>query len=722
MKRVRAVFLTILFISTIHIQGTALAPLGYEIFEEGNKKGLKDEEGNILIHPDFDDLGWSRGDFVVIKNVLGYRINGKWGLISTSGNKITEEEFVELYPSEGQLYFIASKVNSLSQRTLFGLVDKKGHTRFPFQYARLEIYENQVITYNYTSQNILSVGLRSLDDEEIIPTQYRSIYPLGTLRYIVEDINGKKILFNDQGKPVAEYEFDSVSIFDRGYAKVFLKHKTGLINREGKLIVEPKYQDVKVLQDKTIQAKPLNKWFLLNPDKKVINTFEYENIEKEQDSLYKVSTSGHTWLINDKKESITNEEYTYLGEFINKIAIYKKDKRFGIVSLAGDVIIPNRFDTIYRENRYFIAGTGKQSWVIFDEYGVKKTPSPYEAIGTYDGKYFPVKRYGHWGFISREGKEVIHCIYDSPGVFTGNLGIVNFKGHEGIINREGHWIVTPVPNQLEVIDDSLYIEKKSNQTLVKKYNGELIYFTNNTLIPQDGYFIERLADSTVWRIDFRGTIASDEIKGVLENPKPNYSSFEEIYPPSEGFYGIKKDGRYGFIDDQNRLRIANRYEGIGKFSEGLARMKILGRWGYIDKKEIIVIQPTFKYATDFTHGIAIVQREEGFGIIDKTGKFIFNAVYDSLEIMGNEKIKIRENGRFGLISKEGKSILNANYDTLEDLENGYYIISKLGKYGVIDNNAVDVLPRIYHKLIYYPELNLFLGMQTSDWVEVIVEQ
>ena len=65
---------------------------------------------------------------------------------------------------------------------------------------------------------------------------------------------------------------------------------------------------------------------------------------------------------------------------------------------------------------------------------------------------------------------------------------------------------------------------------------------------------------------------------------------QEVFGYSEGYFHVLKDGKHGFIDENGKLRVANRYDEALPYNEGLAPIKLLGRWGFIDKAEILKIQ------------------------------------------------------------------------------------------------------------------------------------
>ena len=95
------------------------------LFEENGKVGLKGDDGRILIPAHYEAIGWSDGKLAIIDNVVGYRSDGLWGLISTSNKVLTPAEYLDLRPAEGSL-LIGQKKSQGYQRPSFGVIDVAG--------------------------------------------------------------------------------------------------------------------------------------------------------------------------------------------------------------------------------------------------------------------------------------------------------------------------------------------------------------------------------------------------------------------------------------------------------------------------------------------------------------------------------------------------------------------------------------------------------------------
>ena len=65
----------------------------------------------------------------------------------------------------------------------------------------------------------------------------------------------------------------------------------------------------------------------------------------------------------------------------------------------------------------------------------------YEAIEDFHEGLAKVKKDGKWGYINKEGREVIPCKYDSASDFREGLVFVDKDNHTLIIDQSGQEIV-----------------------------------------------------------------------------------------------------------------------------------------------------------------------------------------------------------------------------------------------------------------------------------------
>ncbi len=115
--------------------------------------------------------------------------------------------------------------------------------------------------------------------------------------------------------------------------------------------------------------------------------------------------------------------------------------------------------------------------------------------------------------------------------------------------------------------------------------------------------------------------------------------YDSITPFKEGRALFKKDGKYGFFDENWQIAIEPKYVGAGEFSEGLANVAIEGGLqGYIDIFGNTVIPFEYSSTAPFKNSIAAVggRAQEGYsfhtfipyGKIDKYGNTVEPLIFD----------------------------------------------------------------------------------------------
>ena len=683
----------------------------FSVFEENGKVGLKDDEGEILIPATYDAIGWSNGKLSIIDKVVGYQSDGMWGLIHTSNKIITPAEFLNLKPGEGS-YLIAQK-RSLSQRPSFGIINTSGKTIVPFDYDGLHLSNMRVIVMSRTGMRY-HFGLKDLTGKLLIPLEYQRIYSLGSLRFAVENFDNKIAIFSDDGRQVTEFNIDSISAFKKDYAIVYQRQRQGLIDRNGQMVISPAYGAIALKDDGTVDVRDIDSWSVLDGENKLLTRYEADAIKPLSENHYAIYSGGKARLTDNAFKPLHDAYFSSLTIFQRGLALFRNGGRTGVIDSAGKVFIPADYQQIIIDENAFRAcldGGHKNRWLILDMNGKPITEKHYQNIAPFNGKYYPVRNRDYWGAVDARGKEIIACVHDSLLQQKGNRAVVKFKGQYGIISLDERWLVTPQPNALELLDDHTYLEFDGKTTFLKSFTRDIIYFSDNRLEYQGDRVREHLPSGASWTIDMNGLITDRSIQ-------PERA--EKIFPGSEGLRPIYQDGKYGFIDDQGRLRIANRYEDVQPFHAGFAAVRIRSKWGFIDRNEKLVVQPVYDHVEPFEHGYAIVIQDEFTGLIDAGGRIILPLRYDEISRTDKHRFMLRQQGLYGLADSAGKIIIHPKYDALSDTGNGYVIVQRNDKFGVLTLRGVSTVPMIYDGITFDPYHQHYLAVKRSEWRTVNV--
>ncbi len=101
------------------------------------------------------------------------------------------------------------------------------------------------------------------------------------------------------------------------------------------------------------------------------------------------------------------------------------------------------------------------------------------------------------GAVDRYGKETFACVYDSLIDFNYETASVKFKGLYGIIGYDQHWRVLPQNRELTLVDNEHYLERQDTILFLKKFSGEIVYFSSNKLTYKNGILEEASSDGTI---------------------------------------------------------------------------------------------------------------------------------------------------------------------------------------------------------------------------------
>ncbi len=673
----------------------------YTVFRKNDKKGLRDSRNRVLIPAEYDDLGWSNGGIIPLDGVIGYKENGLWGLINLKNQKIISPHYTQLKPLNGEWVIIA-KYDHTSRGEKFGVINLKGNSILNPTYQYLESF-NQHLIAAVLDEGRVWYGLLDMDFQNVIPYKYEKIEPL----------NGQ-------------------------YAAISLAGKVGIANHSGSIIVPPSYQEIK-LQGNKLVGKPLSSFELRTSENKFVASHKFPRLQPLGKDLYLGCSPQANYLTNLLGTKTKPYPGCEILGFADGVASIRRGNQYGVIDKSGNLVLPIEHDTVWISEGFIGVALSRERWVMLDRNLVRVTQREYQQVSPGRLGLYPIKRHGSWGFINGRGTEVIPPQYEQVRLFNQELAQARYGGSWGIINRQGNWLIKPRYDSLYQINQSLFLFKENRESgLVNTENREL-YRTSNQLMAFHTALIE------TDKVRGKGLIALDGSQllsnryPVLKMQADNHDyfyyedsigpglfgvskkvfikdpSFQEIRTINEGFIGVRINNQYGFIDENSKLRIANRYQNIGVFSETMSPIKIRGKWGYIDRLERLKIQPLYDWAGPFEKSTAIVTKGNKYGVVNLRGKIVVPLEYDSLVRMPENRFMSIKGGRKGLIEYDGRTLLHAKYDDFKDLGNGFIIVTRNNKYSLVSEEGVSMIPMIYNQITFDPINDLYLVRKDHSW-------
>lgn len=458
-------------------------------FENGNKFGLKDQNGKVLLEAKYDwidDQFWlnNQPNYIPITVCNGYKNieynypnGGKWGIINKDGQEITPLKYdeINLFNKDG---LAVVKLNNK-----YGVISQEGKEIIPITY-------NEVVLLG---EGIIKVKLNDkwgLINKASVKTvlKYDHIYSLLS-GMIVYEINNKYGFLNMSLKEVIPPKYDYIGdraavSFWGDYAIISLDSKYGIINKKGVQILPLKY-DFTYISNNVIYGLLNKKLWIFDKTGKAVKQLNYDFEERDfpefydNDDLAKVSKNKKYGFISKTGKEEIPCKYEEVSLFNEGLAPAKLDDKYGIIDTKGKAVIPFKFSGFssqFSEGLIGILINGK--WGFMDKTGKIVIKRKYDYVNDFKNGYSIVKLDNKYGVIDTTDREIVPIIYNeitsieeiNETSFVENRGfwrVQTLDYQQGIVNKEGK-LVIPI--------GKYYISKYfKGQAVVNKENKAKIY-------------------------------------------------------------------------------------------------------------------------------------------------------------------------------------------------------------------------------------------------------
>jgi len=344
----------------------------------------------------------------------------------------------------------------------------------------------------------------------------------------------------------------------------------------------------------------------------------------------------------------------------------------------------------------------KSKWGLINEEGLEVVEPKYDDLGVYyDGVHWAVLNF-KWGFLNEEGKETVPLRYDAVFWFSEGLAGVNIGGKRngydigencigdqkvlggkwGFVNKEGLEVVPLKYDKVSDFSEGLAGVNIGGKYIKGKYFGE--YQGGKWgFVNTEGLEVFPLKYDNV--SDFSEGLAGVELNGkwgfIDKRGKEVVPlRYDYVSDFSEGRAAVKLGGKWGFINKEGVLVIPLKYEHAGDFSEGLAiagHQVLTGKAGFINTKGDEVVPMKYLRVWPYSEGLACVQDYKGFGFVNTKGVEVIPLKYDGVENFKGGLARVGRRGDhnecvlWGFINKEGVEVIPLKYSDLGNFYNGF---------------------------------------------------
>jgi WG containing repeat len=356
-----------------------------------------------------------------------------WGFVDESGTIVIECQY-------GWVHEFKNGYAQVQFEGKWGLIDRFGKIVVPVRYDR--IIKTQL--GQLVAQQGQKWGFMRIKTGKIVQWRYDDVFNIGNHRWIGKKSN-RWALLTLTGRELTGFDFDEIKNYQNtpyllvrqgvfyglisnetgvitlpiAYQKIgqaIHKHylavrqldKWGFINRDTlALIIDCQYDAFQLFHFITVQSG--EKWGLLNETLMPITPFNYDNIEPLLDQTLRLQSGSKYAVGNLLGQQLTDFQYDTIVPFMENLLKVQIGHKFGVIDTQGNSVIGVR----YHEIHPFVEDMARVVW----------------------GRH--IRRYG---FVNRQGEEMIPPIYDYAYDFSEGLALVSdFRC--GFIDKQGNVII-----------------------------------------------------------------------------------------------------------------------------------------------------------------------------------------------------------------------------------------------------------------------------------------
>lgn len=323
----------------------------------------------------------------------------------------------------------------------------------------------------------------------------------------------------------------------------------------------------------------------------------------------------------------------------------------------------------------------------------------YDYVGCAREGLSIVEKDNKWGFVDKQGKEVIPLIYDAVIDFKQGYASVKPAGEKIYIDidKTGKKVTIPpyyddsyekADRRLAGISDNEPFDDLSNDYPSDKENVKILCYPN-----------------------YNKCHAMNRRGKILVSLQAGYEEIDDF--SNDGLARVRKNNKWGFVSKLGEEVIPVKYDRANAFSEGLTMVGQKNTYYIIDENGEIITTLTFDLDEFgyFNNGKITVEKDKKVGVIDKYGKIIIPIEYNNIFELSDNSYRVEKDNKAGIINQNGKTIIPIEYDEIDDFSQNLTIVTKDGKKGIINKQGKIIIP------IEYDEIDSFsknLTIVTKD--------
>lgn len=588
--------------------------------------------------------------------------------------------------------------------------------------------------------------------KQVVPVEYEQVEPFTDAALAIVTKDGKKGCVNTKGNLVIPTVYSEIKIGEPNENQMALVSADGeenFVDSNGKTV----YESFERLDCDWIMVKEDGKYGCIDDEANTILPCDYKELDVSYfygESVV-VSADGDINFFSTDGEALYDEASEFDDNGWSRV---KADGKYGYVDRYGDVVIPAEYTTLemgkFQSNGYAkFFGDDRLNFVDVNGNLL------YQQVGELgENGLAPVQdSEGFWGYINREGTEVIACAYQEAGEFGSN-GLAKVKEGRlyGYINELGVQMIQPVYEELGDFGESGVVRAKLGGRSkfidyfgAKKYDYVSEFKEGAAFARADGkyFFIdengERLNDRTYDKIAYLNDYAEEEyllrigtkyglanIKGK-EIIRVEYDGVKEHYSytvnSAVNFFSMTgyvmwKNNQYGFTSRDGDFYLEAEYKFIGDVDKEKQQMVLEtadNHWEWRTFKNELICSVEGE-STGLNDGFLVVKNGNTQDYYGKEGTLLFEngeQFYNESDRCRNDFCVVYKDDQYGVIDQSGNKFLDIAYSELYLYEDMIVFCTPFQTWGIMDYDKNILVEPVCAEITYNEENHTYKVEQLS---------
>ena len=177
------------------------------------------------------------------------------------------------------------------------------------------------------------------------------------------------------------------------------------------------------------------------------------------------------------------------------------------------------------------------------------------------------------------------------------------------------------------------------------------------------------------------------VQDMLDKGAKPEDIFVKIDEEEYGLRRVYLNGKYNFIDGENKLLFDRWFDLAGSFYEGFAAVRLNNKWNFINTEGQIAFDQWFDNVRIFSEGFAAVQLNNKCNFINTEGQFLSQQWFDNAGRFYEGVAAVQLNNKYNFINTEGRILSKQWFDDVWKFNEGFAGVRLNGKWNFINTKG-----------------------------------